>query len=71
MAICKSPKCGATIAFVTTTAGEKMCVDPGTKTIIDPRTGEIHKGFVPHWATCKDPDFFRRKKKGKRSWEVN
>ena len=66
MAICKSPKCGATIAFVTTTAGEKMCVDPGTKTIIDPHTGEVHKGFTPHWSTCKDPDFFRRKKKGKR-----
>ena len=59
---CKSPKCSATIAFVKTTAGKLMPVDPGVKTILDPNSGEVHKGFTPHKITCKDPDFFRKKK---------
>ena len=59
---CASPKCQATIQWVETIAGEKMCVDPGVKTIIDKNTGEVSTGFTPHWATCKDPSYFRKKK---------
>ena len=59
---CASPKCQATIQWIETLAGENMCVDPGVKTIIDKQTGEVATGFTPHWATCKDPDFFRKKK---------
>ena len=62
---CASPKCQSTISWVKTIAGENMCVDPGIKTIIDNNTGEVAKGFTPHWATCKDPDFFRKKKGNK------
>ena len=25
-------------------------------------TIELTTGFVPHWATCKEPDHFRKKK---------
>ena len=59
---CASPKCQATISWVKTIAGENMCVDPGVKTIIDNDTGEVATGFTPHWATCKDPNYFRKKK---------
>ena len=59
---CASPKCQATISWIETIAGEKMCVDPGVKTIIDNDTGEVATGFTPHWATCKDPSYFRKKK---------
>ena len=59
---CASPKCQATIQWIKTIAGEKMCVDPGVKTIIDKNTGEVATGFTPHWATCKDPSYFRKKK---------
>ena len=60
---CTSPKCGMTIAWIKTLAGERMCVNPGIQTIVDKDTGEVMKGFTPYWATCKDPDFFRKKKK--------
>ena len=59
---CVSPKCHATISWIKTIAGENMCVDPGVKTIIDKQTGEVATGFTPHWATCKDPNYFRKKK---------
>ena len=59
---CASPKCQATIQWIKTIAGENMCVDPGVKTIIDNDTGEVATGFTPHWATCKDPSYFRKKK---------
>ena len=59
---CASPKCQGTIQWIKTIAGEKMCVDPGVKTIIDNDTGEVATGFTPHWATCKDPSYFRKKK---------
>ena len=59
---CASPKCQATISWIETIAGENMCVDPGVKTIIDKNTGEVATGFTPHWATCKDPNYFRKKK---------
>ena len=59
---CASPKCQATITWIKTLAGKDMCVDPGVKTIIDKDTGGVATGFTPHWATCKDPNYFRKKK---------
>ena len=59
---CASPKCQATIQWIETLAGKDMCVDPGVKTIIDKDTGGVATGFTPHWATCKDPNYFRKKK---------
>ena len=59
---CASPKCQATITWIKTVAGKDMCVDPGGGVVIDPKSGEVVRGFVPHWATCKDADYFRKKK---------
>ena len=59
---CSSPRCGMPILWIKTVADKNMCVDPGGGVVIDPKTGEVVRGFVPHWATCKDPDFFRKKK---------
>ena len=60
--LCASPRCGMKIMWIKTVAEKNMCVDPGGGVIIDPKTGEVVRGFVPHWVTCKDPDFFRKKK---------
>ena len=59
---CKSPKCQAIISFTKTEKGNRMATDPGIVTIIDPHTGKVHKGLIPHKVTCKDPDFFSRSK---------
>ena len=59
---CASPKCGMPIKWIKTLAEKDMCVDPGGGVVIDPATGEVVRGFVPHWATCKDADYFRKKK---------
>ena len=53
-------KCGIYIEFVETKNGKFMPVNPILLTFITP-AGEIKKGYIPHWSTCNDPDYFRKK----------
>ncbi len=68
----KCAACGAAITFVKTINGQNMPVDakkikvffemstPGVGIPFD-HYGQI-EAYMPHWATCSDPDRFRRKK---------
>lgn len=47
---CTGPTCGADIEWWETPKGRRMPLDPGT--------------MEPHWGTCPDHNFFRRKKNG-------
>ena len=53
-------KCGIYIEFIKTKKGKYMPVEPKIVTIIDDE-GNIHKGYIPHWAVCSDADYFRKK----------
>ena len=52
--------CGALIYWIKTKGGKDMPVNP-EKTTIMTMKGEIHKGYIPHWATCPKVDNFRFK----------
>ena len=52
-------KCKAKIRWIRTKKLEWMPVDFKLITIIT-LEGEIVKGFIPHWATCKFADDFRK-----------
>lgn len=70
----KCKACGAEIEFIKTAKGGKMPVDAneiGTIVTDDGLTvrgqiavvredGGVVTGRIPHWATCKSPDEFRR-----------
>lgn len=51
--------CGLYIEWVKTKAGKWMPIDPEGVTVVT-REGEVVKGFIPHWATCKDANKFRK-----------
>lgn len=70
---CRS--CGAPMRWAVTTAGKRMPLDPqpsdrgnvhvdddGTATVLGPLEVQAHDGplYVPHFATCDDPDRFRK-----------
>ena len=57
--ICK--KCKAKIRWIRTKKLEWMPVDFKLITIIT-LEGEVVKGFIPHWATCNEPNYFRKKR---------
>jgi hypothetical protein len=59
--ICKSPKCRAMIFWIVTKAGGRMPIDCDVHGGQRPTSHQPGRG-VPHWGTCKDPEFFRRKK---------
>lgn len=74
-------KCGKPIVFVLTPKGHKMPCDPEpqlfendepkTVLVLDDGVSQhgVKKGdlgFIPHWATCSEPDSFRRSAKGGR-----
>lgn len=50
MANCKY--CGKPIIFIETEKRKQMPAEPGIKTFIEPRTGEISEGFIVHWSNC-------------------
>jgi len=58
MAICK--KCKATIEFMKTKTGKPMPVNPDQRTILL-TSGEIARGWEPHWITCPAAGSFRKK----------
>lgn len=57
--ICK--KCKAEIRWIKTEKGKWMPVDPKEITLISIE-GKIIKGYMPHWATCPNADYFRKEK---------
>ena len=57
--ICK--KCKAEIRWIRTPKLKWMPVDPKEITIVT-ITGEVKKGYIPHWATCPNADEFRNNK---------
>ena len=58
--ICKA--CGAEILFIEhCRKGGLIPCDAEKTTIVKP-SGEMVQGFIPHWATCSNPDQFRRKR---------
>lgn len=56
--VCK--KCGIYIEWIKTEKGKDMPVDPALVTIITEQ-GKTIKGFIPHWITCPQANFFRKK----------
>lgn len=57
---CSSEKCSKPVRWVVTEKNKKMTpVDPEPQTVISAQ-GEYRLGYVPHWATCADPDRFRK-----------
>lgn len=55
-------KCKAKIRWLKTKNGKWMPVDIDLITIIT-MSGETIKGYIPHWATCSSPDYFRKNEK--------
>lgn len=55
----KCRKCNTDIKFIKTEKGKNMPVDSRLVTIVT-EDGKVVKGYIPHWATCSDPDYFRR-----------
>lgn len=51
--------CGKTILWIKTKAGKWTCVDPGIVTVYD-KDGVVHRGRVPHHATCPKVEDFRK-----------
>jgi hypothetical protein len=62
MKIVTCRRCGARIVFLRTIKGNAMPVDAGTV-----KEGDTlflkHEGHMPHWATCKFANEFRKHKK--------
>lgn len=54
---CRGPNCGARVLWARTPQGRWMIVDP------DPGgNDDAAVEFEPHWASCPDREFFRRRK---------
>jgi hypothetical protein len=51
--------CGQYIEWIKTKAGKNMPVNPAEVTIIT-ESGEVKKGFIPHWVTCSKADEFKK-----------
>jgi hypothetical protein len=59
----KCRACGASIEFVTTENGRKMPVNDRLQNFVvvtEDGTAYVRQGHTPHWATCTDPDAFRK-----------
>ncbi len=55
--LCK--KCLKPIHFIKMKSGKSMPVDPAPiRTVIE--EGRVITGYYPHWATCTDPETFRK-----------
>ena len=56
----KCPACGEMIAFITTTKGAQMPINPDKKVTVITLLGQTVTGFIPHWATCSGSSQFRK-----------
>ena len=61
----KCPACGEIIAFIETTKGAQMPINPDKKVTVITLLGQTVTGFIPHWAECKGASRFRKRDKGK------
>lgn len=56
--------CGAKIKFYITKKQKSIPVDDTKIVTIINSDGVIHKGFIPHWATCPKKKEFSKIRKG-------
>jgi len=54
--------CDKRILWIKTAQGGWAPIDPEVITIYDRDTRRIHRGWIPHHATCKMVEQFRKKK---------